>query len=71
MTPGPFPCEGENRVVCGFWIIAAGDLEEAVQWARKAPVGTEVEVRRVHEMGEFEGVDEGMMKESENWRRGS
>lgn len=49
VTPGPFPAEGVHRVVCGFWLIKAKDLDEAIELAKKAPLqGGEVEIRRVH-----------------------
>ena len=49
VTPGPFPAEGIHRVVCGYWLIKAKDLDEAIELVKKAPLqGGEVEIRRVH-----------------------
>lgn len=56
--------------MAGYWLIKAKDLEEAVGWAKKAPLrGTEVEVRRVFEMEDAAGqMPEEMRKEEEGWR---
>lgn len=45
---GPFE---EPREVGGYWVIQARTLEEAVEWARRAPAGEgdRIEVRRVQE----------------------
>ena len=45
VTKGPFP--NPREVVAGFWIIEAASLDEAIDWAKKAPFGegAEVEVR--------------------------
>lgn len=48
---GPFGREGLIR---GFWIVKAKDLDEAVAWAKKAPVeDTVIEVRRMAEIEDF------------------
>jgi hypothetical protein len=56
VTDGPFT--EAKELVAGFWILEVASREEAVQWARRCPIGPGVrlEVRRVHEMAEFEGV---------------
>ena len=54
---GPFT--EAKELVAGFWIIQAKSLEEAVEWAKRIPGfadGEHVEVRRVAEMSDFEGV---------------
>jgi hypothetical protein len=45
LTDGPFVETKEQ--LGGFWVIKAGDLDEALDWARKATVacGAPVEVR--------------------------
>jgi hypothetical protein len=56
VTDGPFT--EAKELVAGFWILEVASREEAVQWARRCPIGPGVrlEVRRVAEMAEFEGV---------------
>ncbi|KAI9799960.1 MAG: hypothetical protein M1825_004331 [Sarcosagium campestre] len=67
---GPFPVEQE-RLLAGFWIIKAKDLDEAVGWAKKAPLmGTELEVRLVQELEDFgDEVPPQMKEDEERWRR--
>ena len=51
VTPGPFASDGAHRVVCGYGVIKARDLEDAIEWAEKAPLGdTDVEIRKIHEL---------------------
>jgi hypothetical protein len=56
VTDGPFA--EAKELVAGFWILEVASREEAVQWARRCPIGPGVrlEVRRIPEMTEFEGV---------------
>jgi len=56
VTDGPFA--EAKEVVAGFWILEVASREEAVQWAKRCPIGPGVrlEVRRIPEMAEFEGV---------------
>jgi len=54
---GPFT--EAKELVAGFWIIQVKSLEEAVEWAKRIPGfadGESVEVRRVAEISDFEGV---------------
>jgi hypothetical protein len=54
---GPFT--EAKELVAGFWIIQVRSLDEAVEWAKRIPGfadGESVEVRRVAEMSDFEGV---------------
>ena len=48
VTDGPFT--ESKELVAGYWIIQAKSLEEAVEWAKRAPSTpdqeTEIEVRR-------------------------
>lgn len=46
VTPGPFDLE---TLVSGYWVFEAKDLDEAIEWAKKAPFkeGQTLEVRRV------------------------
>ena len=53
---GPFPVEG---LICGFWIVRAKDMENAIEWAKKAPLrGTTLEVRQLHSNEDFENMSE-------------
>ena len=56
VTDGPFT--EAKELVAGFWILEVSSREEAVQWARRCPIGPGVrlEVRRIPEMTELEGV---------------
>jgi hypothetical protein len=54
---GPFT--EAKELVAGFWIIQAKSLDEAVEWAKRIPTfpeGESVEVRRVAEISDFDGV---------------
>jgi hypothetical protein len=52
VTHGPFT--KTKDLVAGFWLIQAGSLEEAVQWAQRVPFEQgEVEVRQVLEQDDF------------------
>lgn len=54
VVDGPFT--ESKELVAGYWIIEVKSIEEAIEWAKRAPVGpgqaTEIEVRRFIE---FEG----------------
>ncbi|KAL8281772.1 hypothetical protein RB597_009474 [Gaeumannomyces tritici] len=60
---GPFPSE---NLMSGWWIIKAKDVEEALGWAKKIPF-TEghIELRRISEMDDFDGVMTAEQKERE------
>ena len=54
---GPFT--EAKELVAGFWIIQVKSLDEAVAWAKRIPGfvdGEHVEVRRVGEISDFEGI---------------
>jgi hypothetical protein len=53
VTDGPFT--EAKEVVGGYWIIKVGSREEAIEWAKKAPMGDNemIEVRQIHEMSDF------------------
>jgi hypothetical protein len=50
---GPFA--ETKELLAGFWLIQAKDMDEAVEWVKRAPFdgGTEIEVRRVFEEEDF------------------
>jgi hypothetical protein len=51
---GPFDRSGLIR---GYWIVKAKDLDEAVAWAKKAPVeDTIIEVRKFGELEDFKDI---------------
>jgi len=53
VTDGPF-AEGKE-VIGGYWIIQVRSREEAIEWARRAPMSINeiIEVRQIHEMTDF------------------
>jgi hypothetical protein len=54
---GPFT--EAKELVAGFWIIQVKSLDDAVAWAKRIPgfpEGESVEIRRVAEISDFEGV---------------
>ena len=67
VTDGPY---GETKELFnGFWILETPTQEEAVEWAKRAPLGrgTKIEVRRVHGVEDFPQDNEWIQKEIE-WR---
>ena len=50
---GPF--SESKELIGGYWIIQVRSKDEAVEWARRAPMqdGDMIEVRQVQEMSEF------------------
>ncbi len=53
VTDGPFA--DTKELIGGYWIIQAASKEEAVEWAKRCPVGGDVvlELRRIFEMSDF------------------
>lgn len=53
VTPGPFSTPEER--VGGFWIWQCASQEEAVEWAKKAPMGEGdiLEIRKIMESSDF------------------
>jgi hypothetical protein len=53
VTDGPFP--EAKEVIGGYWIIQVRSREEAIEWARRAPMSSNevIEVRQIHEMSDF------------------
>lgn len=52
VTEGPFDVK---EVVCGFWIFKVHSRDEALAWAKKAPLGggAEIEIRQIFEAEDF------------------
>jgi hypothetical protein len=53
VTDGPFA--ESKECVGGYWMIQVKSQDEAVEWAKRAPMGDNeiIEVRRVQEMDDF------------------
>jgi len=53
VTDGPFA--EAKEVIGGYWIIQVRSREEAIEWAKRAPMANNevIEVRRIHEMSDF------------------
>ncbi len=68
VTDGPY---GETKELFnGFWILDVASKDEAVEWARRAPLhgpGNKIEVRRVNGVEDFPQDDEWIQKEA-GWR---
>ena len=55
VTDGPFA--EAKEVVAGYWLWECESREAAVEWLKKAPFdgGTEIELRQIAELDDFEG----------------
>lgn len=53
VSDGPFA--EAKEVIGGYWMIQVRSKEEAIEWARRAPMGNNeiIEVRQVQEITEF------------------
>jgi hypothetical protein len=53
VTDGPFA--EAKECIGGYWMIQVKSKEEAIEWAKRAPMGDHeiIEVRQVHEMEDF------------------
>lgn len=69
VTDGPY---GEtHELFNGFWIIEVSTREEAIEWARRAPLiaGNKLEVRRVTDETDFAAfADNEYIQKEEGWR---
>jgi hypothetical protein len=66
-TDGPY---GETKELFnGFWIIEVASREEAIEWAKRVPLGpgSKIELRRVTELEDFPQDNEWVQKEA-GWR---
>ena len=68
VTDGPY---GETKELFnGFWIVEVASKEEAVEWAKRAPLagpGSKAEIRKVTEIDQFPQDNEYIQKEKA-WR---
>jgi hypothetical protein len=53
VTDGPFP--EAKEVIGGYWIIQVRSREEAIVWAKRAPMSNNeiIEVRQIHELNDY------------------
>ena len=53
VTDGPFA--EAKEVIGAYWIIHVRSREEAIEWAKRAPMSNNerIEVRQIHEMSDF------------------
>ncbi len=69
VTDGPY---GEtHELFNGFWIIEVSTRDEAIEWARRAPLiaGNKLEVRRVTDETDFAAfADNEYIQKEEGWR---
>lgn len=67
VTDGPY---GEvKELFNGFWILEVPTVQDAAEWAKRAPLGpgSKLEVRRVHGNEDFPQDNEWVQKEA-GWR---
>ena len=69
ITEGPFDVK---EVVCGFWIFKVNSREEAVEWAKRAPLGdgAEIEIRQIFEAEDLGAEFTPELREREERLRG-
>jgi hypothetical protein len=70
VSDGPF--SEARELIGGFWILEVDSLDEAVSWASRAPfrTGERIEVRRVTEAEDFEGIaPEGVLEQEAELRQ--
>ena len=69
VTDGPY---GEtHELFNGFWILEVATIEEAAEWARRAPLGpgSKLEVRRVTDESDFaDFADYEYIQKEKGWR---
>lgn len=68
-TDGPY---GEiHELLNGFWIIQTSTKEEAIEWAKRAPLGpgSKLEIRRIQEWEDFpDYADNEYVQKESAWR---
>lgn len=65
VTNGPYGAT--EALFNGFWILEVASREEAMEWAKKCPLGpgSKLEVRRIHGVEDFPQDNEWVQKEKE------
>ena len=70
VTDGPFA--EVREVIGGYWIIQVRSREEAIEWAKRAPMSNNevIEVRQIQEMSDFPedvwNADDGLQHHNAN-----
>ena len=66
VTDGPFA--EAKEVIGGYWIIQTHSREEAIEWAKRAPLANNeiIEVRQFFELGDFSEDVQKAVLEDEN-----
>jgi hypothetical protein len=61
---GPF--SEAKELIGGFWILQVKSRDEVIEWMKRAPFdgGTEIEIRQIGELEDYEGVPD-HVKEAE------
>ena len=71
VSDGPF--SATNELVAGFWIWEVKDMDEAVEWAKRAPNPmpgpSEMEIRPFYEYEDFGDVMTPELREQEEYMR--
>ena len=69
ITDGPY---GEvHELFNGFWMLEVGSRAEAIEWAKRSPLGagTKLEIRRVTDESDFEQYsDNEYIQKEKGWR---
>ncbi|GLK18711.1 YciI family protein [Herbiconiux flava] len=69
VTDGPY---GEvHELFNGFWIVQVASKEEALEWAKRAPLGagSKLEVRRITDESDFaDFADNEFIQKEKEWR---
>jgi len=66
VTDGPFA--ETKELISGFWILQVASRDEAIEWARRVPLGSgRIEVRRVLELADFD-PDNAYVQQEVEWR---
>jgi hypothetical protein len=70
VTDGPFA--EAKEVIGGYWIIQTRSREEAIEWAKRAPMSNNeiIEVRQIFEMADFPADVQKAAEGYENLPRG-
>ena len=71
VVAGPFA--PAHELIAGFWLIQAGSLDEAIEWAKRCPNPmegeSEIEIRQVFEADDFgESFTPELRQQEESWR---
>ena len=76
VTDGPFA--ETKELIAGYWMIKASSLQEAIEWAKKAPFHMlpqdagepQIEIRQVFELEDFPDVPPEVAKMNESFTTG-